>query len=459
MMTRSRKIIPQWASCLLVAVMVYASGWRTSEAALSSDLPSLASMLKSVTPAVVNIATYTIVQVRNPLERYYGQFYSLPRTRRTRSAGSGVIVDAENGYIMTNNHVVEGVSEITVKLTDGRTFDAQLLGRDAQSDLALLKIDAQNLSEISLYGAADPEIGDYVVAIGNPFGLGQTVTAGIVSALGRTGLGVEGYEDFIQTDASINPGNSGGALVNLRGELVGINTAILTPSGANIGIGFAIPGHIVRVVLEQLQRYGEVRRGHLGANIQALNSELAEALNVTIAQGVVVASVDPGSAVDEAGVKPSDLVLRLGRRKITNPVDFYSQSSVLMVGDEIEIEYLRNGERYVAQLKIAANSFEKVPGERLFRGFEGAMLQNHRAPGDADTPAGVLVVEVILNSPAWQQGLRSRDILVAANDRPLRNISDLTEMAKDKSILRLRVFRDGKFGRLTLRNPRSRRLR
>src|SRR5678816_30049 len=234
---------------LLMALLIA----RDAVAALpaSADLPSLAPMLEQITPSVVNIATYTTVQVRNPLmdDPFFRRFFNIPeqqqRYRRTKAAGSGVIVDARQGYIVTNNHVIDRADEITVTLSDGRALPAKLIGTDPQVDLAVLKVDSNKLAQIAFADSSRLRVGDYVVAIGNPFGLDQTVTSGIVSALGRSGLGIEGYEDFIQTDASINPGNSGGALVNLRGELIGINTAILAPAGGNVGIGFAIPSNMV----------------------------------------------------------------------------------------------------------------------------------------------------------------------------------------------------------------------
>ena len=245
-------------------------------------LPSLADMLENVNPAVVNIATYTTVSSTNPLleDPFFRRFFNVPRGRRTQSAGSGVIVDAQRGYIVTNDHVVGRADEISIGLADGRVMQAELVGRDSQVDLAVLKVDPDDLAEIGIANSADLRVGDFVVAIGNPFGLTQTVTSGIVSALGRSGLGIEGYEDFIQTDAPINPGNSGGALVDLNGQLVGINTAILAPTGSNVGIGFAIPSNMVRAVMEQIIEHGEVKRGLIGVIVQRLNSDLAKAFGV-----------------------------------------------------------------------------------------------------------------------------------------------------------------------------------
>src|SRR5690625_927487 len=259
------------------------------------ELPTLAPMLERVQPTVVNIATSGRARVQeNPLfqDPSFRRFFDLPqqpRERRTSSLGSGVIVDADNGYILTNHHVIQRADEITVTLNDGREIEATVVGSDPETDLAVIQVEADGLSAIEIADSEQVRVGDFVIAIGNPFGLGQTVTSGIVSALGRTGLIPEGYEDFIQTDASINPGNSGGPLVNLRGELVGINTAILSPAGGNVGIGFAIPTRMASNVMQQLIEHGEVRRGMLGVSVQDLTPELAEAFDITTTtRGVII---------------------------------------------------------------------------------------------------------------------------------------------------------------------------
>src|SRR5690554_6640529 len=305
------------AFALATALVITPSSASIPFFSQKNETPTLAPMLEEVTPAVVNISVKGKREVRQRIPDMFRFFFGPggPREqvqeRPFQGLGSGVIIDAKEGYVVTNNHVIDGASEILVTLKDGRQFDATVIGTDDRSDIALIKIkDGENLTQIEIGSSADLRVGDFVVAIGNPFGLGQTVTSGIVSALGRTGLIPEGYEDFIQTDASINPGNSGGALVNLRGELVGINTAILSPGGGNIGIGFAIPTRMASSVMQQLIEHGEVRRGLLGVSVQDLTPALAEAFGITATtRGVIITEVTSGSAAERAGLKAGDIVL------------------------------------------------------------------------------------------------------------------------------------------------------
>ena len=416
-------------------------------------MPSLAPMLEQTSPAVVNIATYTTYQVRNPLleDPFFRRFFNIPnQQRRTRSAGSGVVVDAAEGYIVTNNHVVQRADEIAVTLSDGRSLSATLVGADEQVDLAVLKVEPEELTEIRFANSDEARVGDFVVAIGNPFSLSQTVTSGIISALGRSGLGIEGYEDFIQTDASINPGNSGGALVDLQGRLLGINTAIIAPSGGNVGIGFAIPSNMVQAIMAQLIEEGEVQRGYLGIAVQGMNAQLAEAFGVERTNGVVVLDVEPDSPASEAGLRDGDIITRVDGKEIKKVSDYHSRTAVIFVGDEVEMDLLRDGRKREVTLEIGDNSWEKMHGERVDRRLTGTFLQNFRSE-DGSAGSGVVVTEVDGSSNAWRYGLRPGDVIVSANRQNVRNLADLREFSRGGDQLLLRVYRAGQFGYVAIR--------
>ena len=348
-------------------------------AAGGKELPTLAPMLKRVTPGVVNIATQGRVVTRSPLldDPFFQRFFDIPelfRERRTRGLGSGVIVDSDEGYILTNHHVIEKAELITITLRDGRQLEAKLIGTDSETDIAVLQIEADDLTAVSAADSDRLEVGDFVVAIGNPFGLGQTVTSGIISALGRSGLGIESYEDFIQTDASINPGNSGGALVNLRGELVGINTAIHSPSGGNIGIGFAIPVNMAREIMEQLIQHGEVQRGLLGVGPQDLTPELAKVFGIKRKHGAVIAQVDPDSPADRAGLKVGDVVVRVNKRPVRNSLDLRNMVGLLRAGSRIEMEVIRDGRRRHLTAVITKPQLRQLSGDKLNDRLAGTLL-------------------------------------------------------------------------------------
>src|ERR1700676_5442408 len=329
-------------------------------------LPSLAPVIKTTSPAVVNIATRGTLTERvagNPLREdpYFRRFFNMPeggevRRRQFQSAGSGVIVDAKNGYIVTNRHVIEKASEITVTLLDNRHFQAKVVGSDEGTDIAVLKAAEPHLTQMPLGDSSHLEVGDWVVAIGNPFGLKHTVTAGIVSALGRTGIHPHGYEDYIQTDASINPGNSGGALVNLSGELIGINSAILSKDGGNIGIGFAIPVNMVKAVMDQLITYGEVRRGIVGIKLRDVTPEAAESLQLVNARGVEISEVAPGSAADHAGIKVADVAVSMNGVPLESAAQLRNGLALLRVGQSVELRLLRNGAEHTVTLTISPPS-------------------------------------------------------------------------------------------------------
>ncbi|MEW5727207.1 MAG: Do family serine endopeptidase [Pseudomonadota bacterium] len=322
--------------------------------ALAQGMPdgtTVAPVVQRVTPAVVNISTRSRDPAReNPLlnDPFFRRFFDLPRDmprRDTTAAGSGVIVDARRGTILTNAHVVEDADVIEVVLKDNRVFPARLVGRDPLTDIAVLDIDADRLTDVPLGDSGRVAVGDFVLAVGNPFGLGQTVTSGIVSAIGRSGLGIEGYEDFIQTDASINPGNSGGALVNFRGELIGINTAILAPGGGNIGIGFAVPVNMARAVMDQLVEHGEVRRGRIGVAIQDLTPQLSQALEASSAEGAVVAGVESGAPADRAGLKRGDVIVAIDGSPVRSATEVRNRIGLTRAGGRVTITVERDGRR------------------------------------------------------------------------------------------------------------------
>lgn len=319
----------------------------------------LPEMLKKVVPGVVNISTRTRIRFEeNPLFRdpFFRQFFDIPNMpleREQQSLGSGVIVDAGKGYVITNHHVINKADKITVTLQDGQNFEATLVGSDQNTDIALIRINNGNLTELPKGNSDVLQVGDFVVAIGSPFGLGQTVTSGIVSALGRSSLGIEGYEDFIQTDASINPGNSGGALVNLQGELIGINTAIVGPSGGNVGIGFAIPINLANQVVNQIIQFGEIKRGQLGIQMQDLTPALARAFNIKQQQGAVIAGIIPGSPAEHAGLQRGDVVIAANGQTVESSTKLRNRIALLQVGDLVNLDILRGGEEMNIKARIA----------------------------------------------------------------------------------------------------------
>jgi Do/DeqQ family serine protease len=413
----------------------------------AAPMPSLAPMVKRVSPAVVNIATRGTMKEdpsqRNPLldDPFFRRFFDVPpdarpRERQFQSAGSGVIVDAKNGYIITNYHVVENATEITITLLDNRTFSAKVIGSDEGADVAVLQAKQPNLIAMALGDSTRLEVGDYVVAIGNPFGLQHTVTAGIVSALGRTGINPDGYEDFIQTDASINPGNSGGALVNLRGELVGINSAILSRTGGNIGIGFAIPVNMVKGVMDQLIKYGQVKRGVLGVNIYNVTPDIAKEFGLTQTSGALVAGVVQGSAAERAGVKTRDLITSINGVTMKDATELRNTIGMLRIGDKVEIGLLRDGKPLKVTALIAERGdVEATNAADISKGLEGAEF------GDAPDGGGVLVKSIQAGSPAAQNGLRLDDLIVGVGRTPVTNTKTFKEAAKNANVLVLNLRR------------------
>lgn len=402
--------------------------------------PSLAPMLKNVTPAVVNVLTRGTQQARHPFfnDPNFREFFGdrVP-DREVRGLGSGVIVDAKEGLVLTNAHVIANADEIRVRLADDRELDAELVGSDPDSDVAVLRIPAENLSAVQIGDSEQLEVGDFVVAIGNPFGLRQTVTSGIVSALGRSGLGNR-YENFIQTDASINRGNSGGALVDLAGKLVGINTAIISTSGGSVGIGFAIPMQLALSVMEQLVEHGSVKRGMLGVIGQDLTPELAEAFGLEAGRGAVVAEVLEDSAAEAAGLQPGDVIISVEKRDIRNFDALRNAIGLHREGDTLKLRYLRNGKERSTKVKLGADQRNANGGSGLHSKLEGVRFEN------ADDDEGVEVAQIQPGSVAAEAGLRRGDIIDAVNRKEVRNLSDLRNHLRneeDDARLLLRVRR------------------
>jgi len=410
------------AALLLCAWMPVASAQLPAQVG-DTPVPSLAPMLKRATPAVVNIAIRGTVQEQNPLmnDPFFRRFFDVPNTPRQRefqSAGSGVIVDAKNGYIVTNAHVIENATEITVLLLDNRSLTAKVIGKDPGSDVAVLQVQAGNLTDIPIADSDLEEVGDFVVAIGNPFGLGHTVTSGIISALGRSGINPEGYEDFIQTDASINPGNSGGALVNLNGRLVGINSAILSRTGGNIGIGFAIPSNMMKTVMDQLIKYGEVRRGVLGVNIHTLTPDIAQSMDLDNVQGALVSQVVDGSAAEKAGIKAGDIITAINGKPVKDSAALRNTIGLLRIGDRVDISLLRDGKpRRITAMINERDAEAEAKSSGLHPGLEGAELADAQG-------GGVLIRSVAEGSPAAQRGLRANDVILAVGRTRVANLAD-----------------------------------
>jgi len=429
------------ASTLALACAPTMAAWPS--AVDGKTMPSLAPMLEKATPAVVSIAVKGTHKVKKDVPnifRFFGKPNQKPnqaQQRPFRGLGSGVIIDAKEGYIVTNNHVVDKADEIIVTLKDGRQIEAKKIGSDAASDIALLQIDADNITEIKISDSDKLRVGDFAVAIGSPFGLGQTVTSGIVSALGRSGLDIENYEDFIQTDAAINSGNSGGALVNLRGELIGINTAILGPNGGNVGIGFAIPSNMMNNLAQQIIEFGEVHRGVLGVSGRSVNSEIAKAMELETNQGGFIEQVVPGSAAAEAGIKPGDVIIKINGKKIKTFNELRGKIGSIAAGKQVNFTIIRNGDEEELTVTLKQSQVNKVAAAGIHRMFEGAKLENN------NQNKGVIISEVADNSPAQMVGLQSGDLITAINRTPINNIADLRSYLKDrKGVFALNIIRD-----------------
>ncbi|AZQ85806.1 Do family serine endopeptidase [Colwellia sp. Arc7-635] len=408
-------------------------------------MPSLAPMLEQVTPGVVLISVRGTHEVEQRVPEAFKFFFGNPRQgqgqqkeRQFRGLGSGVIIDADKGYIVTNSHVVNDADEIQITLKDGRQLDAKKIGGDEASDIALLQIEADDLVEVKIADSDRLRVGDFAVAIGSPFGLGQTVTSGIVSALGRSGLNIENYEDFIQTDAAINSGNSGGALINLRGELIGINTAILGPNGGNVGIGFAIPSNMVENLVNQIIEFGEVRRGVLGVAGRSVNSEIAKAMELDINQGGFVEQVTPDSAADEAGIRAGDVIIKVNGKMIKTFNELRGKIGSIGAGKVVRLTVIRkDGKEKEYDVTLKKSETANIEAASLHPMLDGAELENDSQSN------GVIVAEVAENSPAASVGLRKGDVINGINRQRINNIGELRSYLNDhKGVFALNVLRN-----------------
>ena len=418
------------------------------------EMPSLAPLLETVTPAVVNISVSGKKVTKESIPEQFRFFFgpNLPpdqvQERPFQALGSGVIIDASKGYVITNYHVVDGADEIKVTLKDGRELTAKKIGEDQQSDIALLQVKADKLSAIKLADSDQLRVGDFAIAIGNPFGLGQTVTSGIVSALGRSGLNIENLENFIQTDAAINSGNSGGALINLRGELIGINTAILGPNGGNIGIGFAIPSNMVRDLTDQIIKYGEVRRGVLGVMGGELTADLAKAFGYDKQNGAFVSQVMPGSAADNAGIKAGDIIVSINGNTIHSFGELRAKVATMGAGKQVDLGLIRDGKETTVKVTLKQSEENTTPAQTLHPALEGAKLENKK---DANL-TGVEVSDVTARSPAAAIGLRKGDVIIGVNRMKVDNINQLAKVMKDRTdVLALNIIRGNSSLYLVLR--------
>ncbi|MEH2922609.1 serine endoprotease DegP [Samsonia erythrinae] len=457
----------------LSLVMATAAGAAESAASSTSSvssgqIPSLAPMLENVMPSVVSIYVegHTSAgkqDIPPQLQPFFGEnspfcqegspFLGSPMCQgagdddegqpseqeRFQALGAGVVINAEKGYVVTNSHVVDNADKIQIRLSDGRKYDGKVLGKDPRSDIALVQLkNFKNLTAIKMADSDQLRVGDYTVAIGNPYGLGETATSGIVSALGRSGLNIENYENFIQTDAAINRGNSGGALVNLNGELIGLNTAILAPDGGNIGIGFAIPSNMVKNVVAQIIEFGEVKRGELGITGTELNSELAQAMKVDAQRGAFVSQVRPKSAADEAGIKAGDVIVTLNGKAIESFSALRAQVGSLPVGSKVALGLLRDGKPLTVSVTLQQSHQAQVDSGNLYAGIEGAELSNTQVDGKK----GVKVDNVKPGSAAEKIGLKKEDIILGVNQQAVQNIGELRKILDSKpSVLALNVRR------------------
>ncbi|EHI9122230.1 serine endoprotease DegQ [Salmonella enterica] len=405
-----------------------------------ATLPSLAPMLEKVLPAVVSVNAAQSQKVPEEFKKFFGEDLPDQPSQPFEGLGSGVIIDAAKGYVLTNNHVINQAQKISIQLNDGREFDAKLIGGDDQSDIALLQI--QNPSKLTQIAIADSDklrVGDFAVAVGNPFGLGQTATSGIISALGRSGLNLEGLENFIQTDASINRGNSGGALLNLNGELIGINTAILAPGGGSIGIGFAIPSNMAQTLAQQLIQFGEIKRGLLGIKGTEMTADIAKAFKLNVQRGAFVSEVLPNSGSAKAGVKSGDVIISLNGKPLNSFAELRSRIATTEPGTKVKLGLLRDGKPLEVEVTLDSNTSSSASAEMIAPALQGATLSDGQLK---DGTKGVKVDSVEKSSPAAQAGLQKDDVIIGVNRDRISSIAEMRKvMAAKPSIIALQVVR------------------
>ena len=440
----------QLLSALALSVGLSLSASFPALAALPSQvpgqtaIPSLAPMLDKVLPAVVSVQVEgTAVQsqrVPEELKKYFGDDSPDRQAQPFEGLGSGVIIDAAKGYILTNNHVISQADKISVQLNDGREFDAKLIGGDDQSDIALLQIqNPSNLRQIAIADSDKLRVGDFAVAVGNPFGLGQTATSGIVSALGRSGLNLEGLENFIQTDASINRGNSGGALLNLNGELIGINTAILAPGGGSVGIGFAIPSNMAQTLAQQLIQFGEVKRGLLGIKGMEMSADIAKAFNINVQRGAFVSEVLPNSGSAKAGVKSGDVIVSLNGKPLSSFAELRSRIATTEPGAKVKLGLIRDGKPLDVEVTLDKSTSASASAELIAPALQGATLSDGQLK---DGTKGIKLDTVEKSSPAAQAGLHEDDVIIGVNRNRVQSIAEMRKVLETKpAVIALQIIR------------------
>lgn len=403
--------------------------------------PSLAPMLEKVLPSVVSIKVEGTAQMQTNIPEEFRRFFGYPdsQSRAFTGQGSGVIIDADKGYVVTNNHVIENAEKITIILNDGREISAKSVGRDPLTDIALLKLsESKNLVAVTIADSDKLRVGDYAVAIGNPFGIGQTVTSGIVSALARSGLNMNGFENFIQTDAAINRGNSGGALININGELIGINTAIIAPGGGNVGIGFAIPSNMVKSLTSQLIEFGEVKRGVLGIKGTELTSDIAKAFDLTVQKGAFVSEVIADSAAEKAGIKSGDIIVSLEGKPIDSFAELRAKVATTGAGRQVKLGIIREGKEQSITVELQNGDDSTTEAKSLLPVLEGASLSNGNEKGQQ----GVLIGSITKDSPAARLSLQEGDLIIGVNKTRINNIADLRKVIDSKpSAIALNIIR------------------